>query len=155
MPFNVFARARPVRTAFLFAETAGFDAVCDGLAKWSNEFWGGRQSAVALLQDDGNLAEDAWQELYYFDPDHIYSSALLSDELLGKLDERMSPWLITESKQARLGQGANKSGQDSGAPTPNPTQWTEENIQTPGTAVPPTGQNLAVFQKRPLLLFEL
>ena len=82
MPFNVFARARPVRTAFLFAETAGFDAVCDGLAKWSNGFWGGRQNAVALLQDDGNLAEDAWQELYYFDPDHIYSSALLSDPFL-------------------------------------------------------------------------
>jgi len=154
MSFNVFARARPVRTAFLLAETAGFDAVCDGLAKWSNEFWGGRQSAVALVQDDGNLAEDAWQELNYFDPDHIYSSAPLSDELLGKLDERMSPWLITESKQARPGQGADKTGQNTGAPAPSPTQWTEENIQAPGTAVPPTAQNLATFQKRPLLLFE-
>ena len=154
MPFNVFARARPVRTAVLFAEAAGFDAVCDGLARRSNEFWGGRQSAVALLQDDGNLAEDAWQELILFDPDHIYSSAPIPDHLLGKLDERLSPWLITESKQARLGQGADKPEQNAGAPLPDSSQWVEENIQAPGTAVPPTEQNFVSFQKRPLLMFD-
>jgi hypothetical protein len=154
MPFTVFARARPVRTAFLIAGKAGCDAVCDGLAKWSNEFWGGRQSAIALLEDDGNLTEDAWQELAQFDPDHIWTSAPVSGELLGKLDERMSPWLITESKGARPAQGINQPENNARAPLPAPNFWVEENIQTPGIAVPPTEQNLANFQKRPLLLFE-
>src|ERR1035437_9804786 len=117
MPFNVFSRARPVRTAFLFAESAGFDAVCDGMAKWSNEFWGGRQSAVALLQADGNLDADAWQELNHFDPDHIYSTTLLSDEILGKLDERIAPWLITESKRVRPGTRDDKPGQIAAEPS--------------------------------------
>lgn len=151
MPFNVFAKARPVRTAFLLAEAVGFDAACDGLAKWSGEFWGGRQSAVALVRGDGTLDEDAWQELVQFDPDHIYSFAPLSDTLLSELDEKISPWLITEQKQARHGQGAEKREQN---PMPSPSQWVEEAVQTPGIAIPPTEHNLAHFPKRPLLLFE-
>jgi hypothetical protein len=151
MPFNVFARARPVRTAFLLEEAAGFDAACDGLTKWSGEFWGGRQSAVALVQDNGTLNEDAWQELVQFDPDNIYSFVPLSDVLLSELDEKISPWLITEQKQARHGQEAEKREQN---PLSSPSQWVEENVQTPGIAVPPTEHNLALFPKRPLLLFE-
>src|ERR1035437_6637461 len=98
MWFTVFTRARPVRTAFLLNEAAGFDAACDGLVNWSNELWGGRQSAIALLNNDGNLTAEAWQEISRFDPDRIYSFTPISDELLTKLDEELSPWHIQQPK---------------------------------------------------------
>jgi hypothetical protein len=66
------------------------------LVTWCTNTWGGRQSNVTLLQQDGTLSEDAWQELIRFDPDQVYSQASLDDELLRKLDEELAPWHITE-----------------------------------------------------------
>jgi len=140
MSFTVFARARPVRTAFLLNEAAGFDAACDGLVKWSNELWGGRQSAIALLEKDGNLTAEAWQEISRFDPDRIYSFVPISDDLLAKLDEELSPWHIRQPKD---NQRSDRRADE-----------IEETVESPGVPVPPTEQNLAALQKRPLLLFE-
>ena len=140
MWFTVFTRARPVRTAFLLNEAAGFDAACDGLVNWSNELWGGRQSAIALLNNDGNLTAEAWQEISRFDPDRIYSFTPISDELLTKLDEELSPWHIQQPKDNQR--------------SDRPVDEIEESVESPGVPVPPTEQNLAALQKRPLLLFE-
>jgi hypothetical protein len=140
MSFTVFARARPVRTAFLLNEAAGFNAVCDGLEKWSNEFWGGRQCAVALIENDGTLTTEAWQEISRFDPDRIYSFAPISDDLLAKLNEELSPWHIRQPKDNQR--------------SDRPVDEIEETVESPGIPVSPTEQNLAALQKRPLLLFE-
>ena len=151
MSFNVFAKARPIRNAFIFKESTAFDAACDGLATWSSEIWGGRRSVVVLMQDNGTLDEDAWTELVQFDPDYIYSFAPLPDALLSELDSKILPWLIMEKKQELGGKAATGPEQN---PLHNQSQWFEESVQVPGVAVPPTERNLAQFPKRPFLLFE-
>jgi len=155
MPFTVFARPRPIRTAFLLADATGFDAVCDGLVTWSIEAWGGRGSTIALLEKDGTLAEDTWQELVCFDPDQVCPLGPLTDELLGKLHEELGPWFIAKSEQAGCddeGEPAPSRQVDQGIP--DPADWQEESIGMPGVAVPPTEQNLGTLDKRRLLLFD-
>jgi hypothetical protein len=69
MSFNIFVKARPIRTAFILSESEEFDAVCDGLAGWTAEFWGARQSIIVLLKND-SLSDESWYELINFDPDN-------------------------------------------------------------------------------------
>ena len=154
MSFTIFAKARPVRTAFILNESAEFDAVCDGLARWSAEFWGSRQSVVALSKEN-SLTDDAWQELIRFDPDTIHSFAPIPDKLLDELHTRLSPWHIKEP-QPRHDAGELKN--QTNAPVQNPLQWIVEGIQFAGVPVPPTEQNLKAIPipaitKHPLLLF--
>ncbi len=96
MPFTIFARARPIRTAFLLNEMVGSDAVCDGLVRWGNDFWGGRRSVVALLGKDGTIDTEIWQELVRFDPDRVNLLTPVSEELLVKIDAELSPWHISQ-----------------------------------------------------------
>src|SRR3990172_5810374 len=139
MPFTVFAKARPIRIAFLLRETEGFDVVLDGLASWSSKFWGGRQSAVAVIDNDEALSADAWQELIRFDPDQVYSFTRLPDELLAKLDDELLPWSIKESRSAReLREAGEKPKSQASETPPNPESWIEEHIEAPAVPVPPT-----------------
>jgi hypothetical protein len=124
----------------LLNEAAGFDAVCDGLVKWSSELWGARQSAIALLENDGTLTAESWREISCFDPDRIYSFAPISDALLAKLDEELSPWHIRRPKDNQR--------------SDRTADGIEESIESLGVPVPPTKQNLALLQSRPLLLFD-
>lgn len=159
MSFTVFARARPIRVAFLFPEDTKFDVVCDSLSTWCMSNWGGRYSSVGLLQDDA-LSEDDWGELIRFDPDYVYSFGALGDELLRQLNEKVGPWHISEHPEAVPRPGtALAQGQESNETTANPSEWREESIQVPGIPTPPTEQNMEFlqktrFQKSPLLLFE-
>jgi hypothetical protein len=139
MSFTVFARARPIRTAFLLNEVAGFDAICDGLVRWSNDFWGGRRSVVALLEKDGTIDPDIWQEMVQFDPDRVNLLTPVSEELLVKIDAELSPWHISQSKDREdAGPAADER---------------EVSIDAPGVRIPPTKLALDVFQNRPLLIF--
>lgn len=152
MPFTVFAKPRPIRIAFFLQETEEFDSALDGLASWSSKFWGGRQSAVALLDNRGTLSTDTWQELIRFDPDHIYSFASLSDALLAKLDDELLPWCIRESRSVKS-KAKDKPKQGASEALLNPEIWIEEHIEAPAVAVPPTEKNLHALGKHPLLLF--
>ena len=154
MSFTIFAKARPVKTAFILNESAEFDAVCDGLARWSAEFWGSRQGIVALLNEN-SLTDDAWQELIHFDPDNVYSFAPISDKLLEELNARLSPWHIREPQQHRI---PDEPKTQTNATIQNNLQWIVESIQSGGIPVPPTEQNLKAIPipaitKNPLLLF--
>jgi hypothetical protein len=149
MSYAIFAKTRPIKTAFLLNETAQFDAMCNGLVKWSTESWGGRQSILTMLNDN-SLTSDAWQELIHFDPDIIKSFAPISDKLLGELDARLSPWRIIEPKE-QFEKQENKK---------NPIGDAEfgESIQSACFPVWPTELNLkslgkSFFGNRPLLLF--
>ena len=154
MAFTVFAKARPIRIAFVLPQTEAFDAMCDGLAAWSSKSWAGRQSAVALLENDSTLSADAWKELIRFDPDHIYSFTPLSDELLAKLDDELLPWSIKESNSAKEAlESREETKEHAGGTSPNPNLWIEEHIEVPAVPVPPTEKNLAALGQRPLLLF--
>lgn len=139
MPFTVFASARPIRTAFLLSEAVDFDLVCDGLVSWSNAFWGGRRSVLALLERDGTLAPEAWKELRRFDPDRVELLAPVSDELLAKVDGELSPWHISQPKD-RGDRGMS-------------ADYYEVNIDAPGVQILPTKQILEAFQNHPLLVF--
>jgi hypothetical protein len=154
MSFTVFVAARPIKTAFLIPEETGTNAMCDGLVRWSHETWGGRLSAVALVEKGGTLAADAWDELQRFDPDQVYSFSPLPHQLLPQLDETLAPLLIAEPERARL---APKPGIESAPAAPiasaDSDQWAEERFRLPGISVPPTKLNLAQFRDRPLLLF--
>ncbi len=70
MSFSVLAIARPLRAAFLFVDTNGFDVACDGLLTWCLSNWGGRHSSITLLQE-GHVSDDDFGELIRFDPDYV------------------------------------------------------------------------------------
>jgi hypothetical protein len=152
MSFKVFASARPIRTAFLLDETPGFDAACDSLISWGVEVWGGRRSPIALIEHDGALSEDAWQEMIRFDPDQVCSFVPVSDELLRKLDAEFAPWHVTAPKECQPSSkvvGASSGDAEDTAVDP---ETCRERIRAAGIPVPPVKRNLEVFQNRPLLM---
>ena len=103
MPFTIFARPRPIRTAFLVnsaiprPENAHVDAILDGVVSFCNFTWGGHFNPLVVVGPEGSITTERWEELVEADVDEIYVSSTISEELLKKLDSFI-PWNIREAE---------------------------------------------------------
>ena len=87
---QAFARARPIRIAFLVEEDKDADALLDAVFANCYSRWGGRYSLIVPCQNGlPNAAWLAWLEAY--DPDIIYSYIKLSESAVESLHERFGP----------------------------------------------------------------
>jgi hypothetical protein len=89
MAFTVFAKPRPLRTAFLLdlsAQPSGrADAILDGIVSFCNGTWGGHLNPLVVVGADGAITANHWGELLNADADEVYASFPISGPLLEEL----------------------------------------------------------------------
>jgi hypothetical protein len=101
--YSVYVSHRPVCAAFLI-NTSTFEKrpvelwnVLDAIADYNLETWGGRSNPLILFEGD-DLPAGGWELLERTDPDLIKGFSSFSPNLLSKLDERVYPIAIHESR---------------------------------------------------------
>jgi hypothetical protein len=92
-PYSIYVNKRPLRVAFLIEDKPESIAIIDAVFKYNRDRWGGRYNPIVLT--NGQELTDAWWSLLEaVDPDVVKSFVPLSDDLLGAIDRRISPYLI-------------------------------------------------------------
>jgi hypothetical protein len=150
MAFTVFARPRPVRTAFLVDSSAQIsnrrlvDAVLDGFVSFCNSAWGGHLNPLVVVDASGDIATDSWDEFLEADVDEVYASSPISKSLVEELDARVLPWSINGPDAAKTASDVDVTGD----------RWSEVPVSQDGVAIPPTVENLRKIEKQNLFPFE-
>lgn len=85
-----WTRPRPVRIAFLVAETEHSSLILDGIFADCYSRWGGRFSLVVPCQQD-RIIRGYWPWLEKYGPDIVYSYVRLSDDDILEVHERLAP----------------------------------------------------------------
>jgi hypothetical protein len=96
-PPRGFARARPIRVAFLVTNNEHAQLVLDSIFAESISRWGGRYSLICPCTD-GYPHPDYQRWLRAFDPDIIYSFVDLTPENVRRLREEFGPAYITRHR---------------------------------------------------------
>lgn len=92
-PYSIYVNKRPLRVAFLVEGKPESMAIIDAVLAYGRERWGGRYSPLVLT--DGRTLTDAWWALLEaVDPDVIKSFVTLTDDLIGAIERRVSPYCI-------------------------------------------------------------
>src|SRR6266511_4558661 len=92
-PYSIYVNKRPLRVAFLIEDKPESIAIIDAVFKYNRDRWGGRYNPIVLT--NGQTLTDAWWSfLEAVDPDVVKSFVTLSDDLLGDIERRISPYLI-------------------------------------------------------------
>jgi len=87
---NGRVRSRPLRIAFLMAESEHAQLILDGIFADCYSRWGGRFSPIILCDDD-RIPELYWPWLEAYDPDIVYSYVPLSRDAILEVHERLCP----------------------------------------------------------------
>ncbi|MDD3607738.1 MAG: hypothetical protein PHQ20_02990, partial [Candidatus Moranbacteria bacterium] len=89
LPYSIYVGHRPFRVAFLINPVDGQDWI-DIISKYNREKWGGRFNPI-IFTDGQKIDESWWKFLRDYDPDIIYSTLKLDDELQKKIHIFCSP----------------------------------------------------------------
>ena len=95
-PYSIYIHHRPFRIAFLINPASGIDWV-DRVIEYSRDKWGGRFNPI-FFTDGLNIADDWWKFLRGYDPDIIYSTVPLSNELKKRIRIFLSPLRVEEAR---------------------------------------------------------
>ena len=148
MSYTLFARSRPFRTAFLVDEsvfqngTWQSDALIDGVVSACDETWGGRMNPLVLMRPDLDLSANGWNDLETADPDTVRAFCPLSDEWVGRLHDRLQPWVIAVQDES-------KREVPEGEPE---VLWNHIGVRLEGVPVAPTPANLKRLGRKKLLM---
>ncbi len=94
-PYSIYVNKRPLRTAFLVEDKPESLAIIDAILAYNRDRWGGRYNPLVVT--DGKTLTDAWWSfLEAVDPDVVKSFVPLSDELIGLIERKISPYLIQQ-----------------------------------------------------------
>ncbi|MCA1393777.1 hypothetical protein I6F20_32690 [Bradyrhizobium sp. IC3123] len=93
-----FARARPIRVAFLISSHPHTQLIIDAIFAESVSRWGGRYSLICPCVD-GYPQPAYLRWLKVFDPDIVYSFTDLADQSLYRLREELGPAYITRHRE--------------------------------------------------------
>lgn len=151
MSYTIYARPRPIRTAFVLDTTVfregdwRCDALLDGIVASAVETWGGRKNPIVLIEPDKDLSTDQWRELEAADPDRIQAFAPLNDIWVQRFHARLTPWKIAVEDMAKEEEPKGESVE---------AQWRWLNADSPGLATPPTPENIKKLYPRKLLMIE-
>jgi hypothetical protein len=94
-PYLIYINKRPLRVAFLVDNKPESMGIIDAILKYNRERWGGRYNLIVLT--DGQTLTDAWWAiLEAVDPDVVKAFVPLTDDLVGLIERRVSPYLIQQ-----------------------------------------------------------
>lgn len=92
-PYSIYVNKRPLRIAFLLEGKPEAVTNIDTVMAYNRDRWGGRYNPIVFT--DGQTLTDAWWALLEaVDPDVVKSFVTLSDDLVGLIERRVSPYLI-------------------------------------------------------------
>src|SRR5438093_10808522 len=95
-PYSIYVNKRPLRVAFLVEDKPESTAIIDAIMAYSRDRWGGRYNPI-ILTDGQTLTNAWWSFLEAVDPDVVKSFVTLSDDLIGMIERRVSPYLIQQA----------------------------------------------------------
>lgn len=94
LPYSIYVNHRPFRVTFL-VNPDGDQAWLDRVFEYNRGKWGGRCNQIIFT--DGNTIEEGWWKfLREYDPDIVYSTVQLSDNLKKRIHIFCSPLSIDE-----------------------------------------------------------
>ncbi|GJM43728.1 MAG: hypothetical protein DHS20C21_05700 [Gemmatimonadota bacterium] len=88
--YTVYTQRRPLRVAFLVEDRAESNDTIDKILSHCRKRWGGRYNPI-VLTDGRAIPAERWALLEAVDPDVVWSSVRLDDELVGQIARRLSP----------------------------------------------------------------
>lgn len=94
-PYSIYVNKRPLRVAFLVEDKPDSIAAIDAVLAYNRDRWGGRYNPI-VLTDGRTLTDTWWSFLEAVDPDVVKSFVTLSDDLIGAIEHRVSPYLIQQ-----------------------------------------------------------
>jgi hypothetical protein len=94
-PYSIYVNKRPLRVAFLIEDKPESMVIIDAVLAYNRERWGGRYNPIVLT--NGQMLTDTWWSLLEaVDPDIVKSFVFLTDDLVGLIERRVSPYLIQQ-----------------------------------------------------------
>ncbi len=97
-PYSIYIDKRPMRIVFLVSPSQDSIEIVDKIINYNRGLWGGRYNPIILT--DGKAIEDNWWKfLRDLDPDVIKPLVPLSNELIEKFENFLSPLTIEEFRE--------------------------------------------------------
>ncbi len=93
-PYSIYINHRPFRVAFLVNPKSGTDWV-DRIIDYNRGKWGGKFNPI-IFTDGENITESWWKFLREYDPDIVYSTVVLSENLRKNIHIFLSPLRVDE-----------------------------------------------------------
>jgi hypothetical protein len=149
--YTVFAKARPIRTAFILDVDVFLknpwhcDAVIDGIVTFAIEAWGGRLNPIFPIAASDDLSLENWTELEASDPDRIQAFAPLNAAWIERFHKKLIPWKITT-------QDAIKETKPEGDSPEALWRWFP--VSVPALGTPPFAERLKRRSNAKLLMIE-
>lgn len=97
-PYSIYYEHRPFRVAFLVDPNDQLGLI-DKIVDYNREKWGGRYNPI-ILSDGNTIADDWWKFLRDYDPDVIYCTKKISDELREKIQIFLTPLTVETVRDA-------------------------------------------------------
>jgi len=99
LPYSIYVNHRPLRIAF-FVNPEGDIKWFDQIIAYNRGKWGGRYNPI-ILTDGNQIDEKWWKFLRDYDPDIIYSSVLIQEDLQKKILTFLTPLEIENSRDGQ------------------------------------------------------
>lgn len=141
IPYSIYIDNRPLRVAFLVDPNKSNLQQIEIIIVYNQSKWGGRYNPIVFT--DGNTIRDEWWDfLRDYDPDIIKSLIPINDDLVEKIESRLSPYSLETPREYE-----------------NESHWRINTLDN-GLNIRPTPQNLAKLSKSyiinsKLVLFDL
>ncbi|HEY3267598.1 MAG TPA: hypothetical protein VGM37_11765 [Armatimonadota bacterium] len=91
--YSVYVHNRPIRTGFLVDSGQDSHAQIDAIIEYNHGRWGGRYNPV-VITNGRTITRDAWELLWFTDPDVIKSFAILQKNLVRRIADTLSPYNV-------------------------------------------------------------
>jgi hypothetical protein len=99
--YSVFTRHRPIRIAFLLDPANASDDLLNTILEFNLQLWGGRYNPI-IPCNGAEISESFWRLLVFSDPDIVISYVKLQDDLIEKIDRKVSPYYLKYADDGRL-----------------------------------------------------
>ncbi|MDO8468156.1 MAG: hypothetical protein Q7S29_00150 [Candidatus Peribacter sp.] len=100
-PYQLFARNRPLRVAFLVNPRKTNDEVIDAIVDYCLYRWGGRLNPI-VFTNGKTFQKEWWDFLKKYDPDAVISFVKLDEKLIREIDHRISPIILDYTGEEHL-----------------------------------------------------
>lgn len=136
-PYSIYIDKRPFKIAFIVDPNGGLTQI-DKITEYNQTKWGGRYNPI-VLSDGKSIDKEWWEFLVVYDPDIIKSLVPLSDSIIKRIENFLSPYSLE---------------------IPHRQEDKSVHIQDEGLSILPTVENVALvsrsFMKNSsLVLFEI
>jgi hypothetical protein len=101
-PYSIHYENRPLKIAFLVDPTIDSSLWIDNIVQYNRDKWGGRYNPI-IFTDGSTITDTWWKFLRDFDPDVIYTTKELTDELRERIQIFLTPFYVQTARSDAQG----------------------------------------------------